>query len=199
MKTTYALASLFSLVILTSCNQKQEAKNEKIQSPTTETKVANPVIIIPQTERDTLKGSLKAISTGRIGNTFTTINYHSPAVRGRVVWGGLVPFDQVWVTGAHMATSIEFEGPVKLAGQELTAGKYAFFTIPSQTEWIVIINKNWEQHLTDEYDQKDDVLRVTVKPELLTENQERLMYTVEDSQLIIRWEKLKLLIPIQKF
>lgn len=198
MKNTYLLAPLFFLVILESCNQKEEAKTETTQSPTTEKKVADPVIITPQIERDTLKGSLKAISTGRIGNTFTTINYHSPAVRGRVVWGGLVPFDQVWVTGAHMATSIEFEGPVKIGGQELTAGKYAFFTIPSQKDWIVIINKNWEQHLTDEYDQKDDILRVTVKPEWLTENQERLMYAVENSQLIIRWEKLKLLIPIQK-
>jgi Protein of unknown function (DUF2911) len=196
MKNFTIVVSILSFSILASCNQKQEAKTEKIQSVTTEKKVVEPVTIISQIERDTIKGSLKAISTGRIGNTFTTINYHSPAVRGRVVWGGLVPFDQVWVTGAHMATSIEFEGPVKLAGKELTAGKYAFFTIPSQTEWIVIINKNWEQHLTDEYDQKDDILRVTVKPELLTENQERLMYSIDNTTISTRWEKIKLSIPV---
>ncbi len=149
-----------------------------------------------QVEGDTLKGSLKAIATGRIGNTFTTIHYHSPAVRGRVVWGGLVPFEQVWVTGAHMATSIEFEGPVRIGEKELAAGKYGFFTIPSQTEWTIMINKNWEQHLTDEYDQKDDLIRLTIKPETLTENQERLMYAVDNTAISIRWEKIKLSIPV---
>ena len=195
MKTTYIIANLLSLAILTSCNQKQETKTETKQ-PSSETKIVERVIINEQAERDTLKGSLKAIATGRIGNTFTTINYHSPAVRGRVIWGGLVPFDQVWVAGAHMATSIEFEGPVKIGGRELAAGKYGFFTIPSQNEWVIIVNKNWEQHLADEYDPKDDILRVSVKPEIQTENQERLMYVVDSSTITIRWDKIKISLPI---
>lgn len=183
---------IISVVIISSCNQKQETKKEI----TKEAKTDSPVTIAPQVERDTLKGSLKAIATNRIGNTFITINYHSPAIRGRVIWGGLVPFDQVWVTGAHMATSIEFEGPVKIGEQELAAGKYGFFTIPSQNEWTVIINRNWEQHLADEYDQKDDILRLRVKPEALVENQERLMYSVDNSTISMRWEKIKISIPV---
>jgi hypothetical protein len=197
MKTTYIIAILLSSMLLTSCNQKQKAKTDNTQlSPATETKANEPVTIQPQAEPDSLKGSIKALATGRIGNTFITINYHSPAVRGRMVWGGLVPFDQVWVTGAHMATTIEFEGSVKIGDQELAGGKYGFFTIPSQNEWIVIINKNWEQHLADEYDQKDDLIRLNIKPEILSENQERLMYSVDNTGISVRWEKIRLVIPV---
>jgi hypothetical protein len=146
-------------LILASCNQKEETKTGSDQlAPAKEEKA--PVVIQHQVEPDSLKGSLKALATGRIGNTFVTINYHSPAVRGRVIWGGLVPLNQVWVTGAHMATSIEFEGPVQINGQSLSAGKYGFFTIPSKDEWTIIINKNWEQHLADEYKQEDDILPI---------------------------------------
>jgi hypothetical protein len=185
--------SILIFIIFLSCSNNK--KEEQMKEPgKLESKDARVVKI--QVEGDTLKGSLKAIATGRIGNTFTTIHYHSPAVRGRVVWGGLVPFEQVWVTGAHMATSIEFEGPVRIGEKELAAGKYGFFTIPSQTEWTIMINKNWEQHLTDEYDQKDDLIRLTIKPETLTENQERLMYAVDNTAISIRWEKIKLSIPV---
>lgn len=189
------LTPLLLSLFLFSCSPKQEAKTETPQTGT-EKKVVEPVVILEQIERDTLKGSLKAIATGRIGSTFVTIHYHSPAVRGRVVWGGLVPYDQVWVTGAHMATAIELEGPVKIGEQELSAGKYALFTIPSQNDWTIVINKNWDQHLTDEYQQKDDIVRLTVQPEVLTENQERLMYKVDNTAIVIQWEKIKLSLPV---
>lgn len=200
MKADHIITCLFSVIILTSCNQKQEAKTETTQ-PVIEKKIVESVVIQPQTESDTLKGSLKALVTGKIGNTVITINYYSPAVRGRVIWGGLVPMDQVWVTGAHKATSIEFEGAVKIGSIELPAGKYGFFTIPSKDEWTIIINKNWDQHLTDNYDQKDDIVRVKVKPETEEENQERLRYVIESDQsnkgeIIIYWEKLEVSLPI---
>jgi hypothetical protein len=107
----------------------------------------------------------------------------------------------VWVTGAHQATSIEFEGAVKIGGVELPSGKYGFFTIPSKGEWTLIINKNWEQHLADEYDPKDDLVRVRVKPELEDANQERLRYLIEaeggkQGELAIYWEKLEVSLPI---
>jgi len=200
MKTNHVIIYLFSVIILTSCNQKQEAKTETTQ-PVIEKRIVEAVIIQPQTERDTLKGSLKALVTSKIGNTVITINYYSPAVRGRVIWGGLVPIDQVWVTGAHKATSIEIEGPVKIGGVELPAGKYGFFTIPSKDEWTIIINKNWDQHLTDDYDQKDDLVRVKVKPEVESINQERLRYVVESEggnqgEIVIFWEKLEVSLPV---
>ena len=102
----------------------------------------------------------------------------------------------MWVTGAHKATAIEFEGSVNINGQEISAGKYGFFTIPGKEQWTIILNKNWDQHLADEYDMKNDVLRFTIKPEIRSENQERLMYSVESARISIRWERMQINLPI---
>ncbi len=200
MKKIQLIAGIFFLIALFNCSQKREAKTETAQ-PVPEKKAVESVIIKPQSELDTLKGSLKAVAIGKIGNTVVTINYYSPAVRGRVIWGGLVPFEQVWVTGAHRATSIEFEGPVQIEGVKILAGKYALFTIPSKTEWTIIINKNWDQHLTDNYNTKDDVVRVKVKPEIEESNQERLRYVIEsegssNAEMVVYWEKLEISLPV---
>jgi hypothetical protein len=193
-RVTVNIFFLAAVIFFSGCHQKQASKEKNVSS--TKKEAIDPVVIAVQSERDTLKGSLKAIATGRIKNTFITVLYHSPAVRGRVVWGGLVPFDQVWVTGAHMATSIEFEGTATIGEQELPAGKYGLFTIPSQEEWTVVINKNWDQHLTDEYREEDDIVRIQVKPNTLLENQERLMYSFQESTLTVSWEKISVAIPI---
>jgi hypothetical protein len=195
-----SITVLLVLLFFLSCKQQKESKPETSQS-TTEKKLIESIVIQPQTERDTLKGSLKALATSKIGNTVVTVNYYSPAVRGRVIWGGLVPVDQVWVTGAHKATSIEFEGAVKIGGVEIPSGKYALFTIPSKTEWTIIINKNWDQHLADNYDGKEDVVRIKVKPETEKTHQERLRYVIEKEgenkgEVVIYWEKLEVSLPI---
>lgn len=190
----YLIVTLISLCCI-GCGTKQETQTETTITPT-EAKSVESIVIQSQSEPDTLKGSLKAMATGRIGSTFITIHYYSPAVRSRVIWGGLVPFNQVWATGAHMATAIEFEGPVKIGDQEIPAGKYGFFTIPTSTEWTVILNKNWDQHLTDEYNQQDDLVRVLLQPETLTDHQERLLYAVDSTAIIVRWEKIKVSLPV---
>jgi hypothetical protein len=200
MKIIITTVSLCFAISFSGCNQKQETKTETTQ-PATEKKVVEAIVIQPQIESDTLKGSLKALATGKIGNTVVTINYYSPAVRGRVIWGGLVPLEQVWVTGAHKATNVEFEGAVKIGDTEIPAGKYGLFTIPSKTEWTIIINKNWDQHLTDNYDQNDDIVRIKVKSETEAANQERLRYVIESAgaksgEIVVYWEKLEISIPI---
>lgn len=154
-----------------------------------------------QSEPDTLKGSLKAEAHGRIGPAHLTVAYHSPAVRGRVIWGGLVANSQVWVTGAHSATSLQTDQPIEVGGQPLPAGKYALFTIPGEQEWTVIINKNWEQHLADDYSEAEDVVRFTVKPETVEQHQERLRYEIvsqsdEQGAVVMTWDKLKLTLPV---
>lgn len=136
------------------------------------------------------------MAMSNVGNTHVHIEYGSPGVRGRVIWGGLVAYNQVWVAGAHNATSIDFSTDVKINGQVITKGKYAFFTIPGEQEWTLILNKNYDQHLADEYDQKEDVLRLKVKPEILLEVQESLTYTVEPmddkkGKVSMSWEKVK--------
>lgn len=158
-------------------------------------------IIGAQAEPDTLKGSLKAEAHGMIGNAHLTLNYHSPAVRGRMIWGGLVAYNQVWVTGAHSATSLTTDKDITIGGKPLPAGKYALFTIPGENEWIIILNKNWEQHLADDYTEKEDVLRVIIKPETSAQPQERLRYQIvseADSKgaIIISWDKLKVTVPV---
>ncbi|MBK5279102.1 MAG: DUF2911 domain-containing protein [Bacteroidia bacterium] len=161
-------------------------------------------VIEKQTVTDTLKGSLKAKAMGTIGTTNISISYYSPAVRGRVIWGGLVPVDNVWVTGAHRATRIDFNKEIEIGGVSLTPGKYALFTIPGKEEWTVIINKKWDQHLTDNYSQKDDVVRVLVKKEEEELNQERLQYIIQENtkkegEINIYWEKVKVSIPIKVY
>lgn len=150
-----------------------------------------------EVKADTSKKSIPAETHAIVGKNHYTIKYHSPAVRGRVIWGGLVAYGQVWVTGAHSATSVEFTQDVKIKGKLLKAGKYAFFTIPTKDKWTIIFNKNWEQHLADEYDAKDDVLRFEVKPKKQKETTERLKYDLKkksdtEGEFAVSWEKLKI-------
>ncbi|MFD1186143.1 DUF2911 domain-containing protein [Pontibacter rugosus] len=162
---------------------------------------AGSLAIGAQSEPDTLKGSLKAEAHGMIGPAHVTVAYHSPAVRGRVIWGGLVAHNQVWVTGAHSATSLQTDQPITIGGQPLPAGKYALFTIPGEKEWTVIINRNWEQHLADNYTEAEDVVRFSVEPETATQHQERLRYEVvpegqDKGAVVMTWDKLKLTLPV---
>ncbi len=150
-------------------------------------------------KEDTLKGSPERTAMATVGGVHVHIVYHSPGVRGRVIWGGLVPYDQVWVAGAHNATTIQFSKPVKINDQELEAGTYAFFIIPGQEQWTIVFNSRYNQHLTDEYNPKEDVMRFDVTPEAHEETP-RLTYAVDrvDDQsgaITFLWEKKHIHIP----
>jgi hypothetical protein len=99
-----------------------------------------------------------------IGITEVEITYHRPGVRGRVIWGGLVPYDEIWRTGANQATTIEFSGDVMIEGNKVAAGKYGLFTIPGKTEWTVIFSKQADLWGTGGYKEEEDALRIKVKP-----------------------------------
>ncbi len=151
---------------------------------------------------DTIKGSPTREISQTLGTNQITIKYHSPGVKGRVIWGGLVAYNRVWVTGAHYATNIAFSEDVLIGGKTISAGKYAFFTIPNKKNWILIINKNWDQHLADEYDEKDDIVRLTVKPEKLKSEVSRLKYyltpkNAQESTVSMAWEKVKVSFEVQ--
>ena len=194
--------------ILTYCSQPEQKQEQ--ETPTEETTShaghnmqasEGATIIGAQAEPDTLKGSLKAEAHGMIGDAHLTIAYHSPAVRGRMIWGGLVAYNQVWVTGAHSATSLMTDKDITIGGKELPAGKYALFTIPGEKEWTIIINKNWEQHLADDYAEGEDVLRFTVQPEIAPVKQERLRYEIvagdgATGNIQITWDMLKVSLPV---
>jgi len=131
-----------------------------------------------------------------IGEAHIHIDYSSPGVRSRIIYGGLLPYDTVWQAGAHMATWIETNKDLQIDGKILPAGKYGFFTIPSKDEWTIIFNSNWNQHGKDDYDENDDVLRFKVKPILSDEIIEHLEYKVNktndnEGKISLAWEKVK--------
>jgi len=194
MFKTILLSCCAAMIMLAACENPGSANTSG------DTIVQNTIKPTNKTIKDTARKSIPATASRRVNGNLLTVNYHSPAVRGRIIWGGLVPYDQVWVTGAHMATSLEVQKDFKMGGKKIPAGKYALFTIPGQQEWIVILNKNWEQHLADEYDAAQDVVRMNVKPQQ-SAHQERLMYEIDQTgenkcMLIMRWEKLRIGIPL---
>lgn len=151
---------------------------------------------------DTVKKSIPKEEHALVSGTHFMIKYHAPAVRGRTIWGGLVPYGEVWVTGAHSATSLEADKPFTVNGTSVPAGKYAVFTIPGKEKWTFIINKNWDQHLADDYDVKDDVVRIDITPEVMSSLQERLKYSIIDkgnaeASIDVRWENLKVSLPVK--
>lgn len=108
--------------------------------------------------------SQRAVVMQRIGITDITINYHRPLANGRKIWGGLVPYGQVWRAGANENTTITFTDPVTIEGKALDAGTYGLHMIPGENEWTVIFSKTNTAWGSFTYDQKEDALRVTVKP-----------------------------------
>ncbi|MFM8709672.1 MAG: DUF2911 domain-containing protein [Sphingomonadales bacterium] len=155
----------------------------------------------PNLVADSIRGSVNARTVALFGNDSIRITYHSPAVRKRIIWGGLVPFGEVWVTGAHNATTLEASAPLVIGQTEIAAGKYALFTIPGPDKWVVIINKNWNQHLAWDYDAKEDMVRVEVTP-LAAPHLERLQYFITpvsptNGSIGMRWEKLKIEFPVR--
>lgn len=155
--------------------------------------------IIP---KDTLKGSPIRVAMDFVGNNHVHIVYGSPGVRGRIIWGGLVAFGEVWVTGSHDATSITFSKDVLIDGKLVGAGKYAFFTIPGEEQWILILNKNHHQHLADDYSAAEDVLRLTVNPSTLGDVVQRLTYSVvkhseSEGSIVVQWDRTQVELPFQ--
>ncbi|HUC84889.1 MAG TPA: DUF2911 domain-containing protein [Candidatus Acidoferrales bacterium] len=117
----------------------------------------------------------------RVGLTDIEVVYSRPGMKGREIFGSLVPYDKVWRTGANSATKVTFSTAVKLEGHEIPAGSYALFTIPGADEWTVIINKNVNQWGAYTYDEKADLVRFTVNPVQLSEHIET--FTIEFNRL----------------
>ncbi|MFC2139512.1 DUF2911 domain-containing protein [Bacteroidota bacterium] len=165
-----------------------------------------PVSTTAQNEKP--RASLKASITQRLGvDTDITIVFSRPGVKGRVIWGELVPYGMApgnrysnekpfpWRAGANENTTIEFNDDILIEGQKISAGKYGIHMIPSETDWIIIFSKKnaeWGSYL---YDEAEDALRVTVTP-VKAAHQEWLMFGFENlagtsATAFLHWEKLK--------
>ena len=136
----------------------------------------------------------------QIGITDLTVAYSRPGVKGRVIWGELVPYDKPWRTGANEATTFTTTDDLTVGGKPLAAGAYSFFTIPTAGEWTVIFSQQKDLWGAFDYDPKQDVLRVTATPTTV-ESQEWMEFSFENltpasADLVLSWEKLRVAVPI---
>lgn len=137
----------------------------------------------------------------QVGITDIEISYSRPSAKGRKVFGGLVPYGEIWRTGANSATKLTFSTPVNFGGAEIAAGTYELFTIPGEKEWTVIIHKNMSQWGSYTYDAKNDVARVTAQVTSLPSASESFWIGLNDlrdnsATLNLTWEKTRVTVPI---
>jgi hypothetical protein len=137
-----------------------------------------------------------ATAEGTIGAVKVKIDYSQPSAKGRKIMGELVPYGQVWRTGANSTTSIEFSGPVKLEGKDLTPGKYGLYTIPGTDEWTIIINKDIKWGAFS-YSEANDVLRVKVKPSKTGTFVETFVISVDKDQVTMKWENTQVAFKVK--
>lgn len=128
-------------------------------------------------------------------NKTITINYNAPSVRGRKIMGELVPYGKVWRTGANAATTLTTQYDLMLGSLHVPAGKYTLFTIPGETEWTLIVNKQTGQWGTN-YDPSQDLGRVKMKVAKTAAPVEQLAFAVNDKELSLSWENTKVSVPV---
>jgi hypothetical protein len=191
MKNLLQITIIATLLFACKSEQKKEVKDEHQHHKVEKKSTSKKKVLSPHT-----------YAMAMVGDAHIHIDYSSPGVRGRMIFGGLLAYDEIWQSGAHKATWLETNKDLLIDGKTLKAGKYGVFTIPSKKDWTVIFNTNWNQHGKDEYDEKDDVLRFKVTPKLSDEITEHLVYKVEkkgDAQgsISLSWEKVTIRFPFQ--
>ncbi len=148
------------------------------------------------------QASPAATATGKIGEANITITYNGPSVKGRQIWGGLVPFDKVWRAGANQATIFMTDKDIKVGGKALPAGKYSLYALVGEKEWTIIFNSQTGQwginrDGTTTEDPAKDVIRVAVKPKKSDAMNERLVYTINNGGFVLSWENLDVPVSIK--
>jgi hypothetical protein len=143
--------------------------------------------------------SPKKVAQKTVSGVDISVQYFAPNVRGRVVWGDLVPYDEVWRTGANNATVFEVNKKVQIGGKVVPAGKYALFTIPVKGgPWTVILNKTYDQWGAYNYDKADDLLRFEVTPQRTIEMNEEMSFDIDDEgNVVFKWEYLSFKFPVK--
>jgi hypothetical protein len=140
--------------------------------------------------------SPNASTSQLVGITDIDLHYSRPGVKGRAIWGGLVPYDQVWRTGANENTTIRFSTAVKVEGHELPAGTYGVQTIPTAGDWTLILSKDADEWGAFDYKPEHDAMRATIKPRPGSRFEERMGFRFEDltddsAPVVLAWEKLE--------
>lgn len=137
----------------------------------------------------------------KVGLVDAKVVYSRPSMKGRVIFGDLVPYGEVWRTGANASTKVHFSDDVMIDGQKLEGGEYALYTIPGENEWTIIFSKNTGLWGAGGYDQSDDALRVTVEPMMLEKPVESFTIgfanlTDSGADMMVKWDQTAVAIPI---
>lgn len=133
---------------------------------------------------------------GTIDSAEIAVFYSAPAVKGRLIWGELVPYGKIWRTGANEATVFETNKGLLIQDQVLAAGKYALFTIPGENEWTFIFNSEWNQWGAFKYDNAKDILRIKVPVEKSSTFNERMKFEIINNNVVLFWENLQVGFPV---
>lgn len=146
--------------------------------------------------------SPKATLSQNVGVSEVVVTWSRPAVKGRKIWGGLVPYGQMWRAGANANTTLKFSDPVTINGKELPAATYGFHTIPGEKEWTLILSKDNNLNGSYGYKQENDAMRLTAVPVVIADHTERLAFDVAEltdstAEISLSWEKLKVSFTVQ--
>ncbi len=174
------MKNLFSLLFIACCLFSMNSVQAQIEAP-----AASPHSTLQQ----------------RVGLTDITIVYSRPGMKGRTIFGELVPYNKVWRTGANQATTIEFSDDVTIKGKKLNAGKYSLYTFPGKEEWTVIFNKDW-RHWGTQYEKDGDAVRVKVKPFNISPSVESFTIDINDlrnstASLVLKWADTGVKVPFR--
>ncbi len=157
---------------------------------------------ISSSAQDLPQPSPKSKLEQRVGLTDITIEYSRPSVKGRKIFGELVPYGELWRTGANLNTTVEFSTPIIIQNELIEAGKYSLITIPSEDNWVIIFNKNTENWGTFDYNEEADRMRIEVGGEKYGEFVETFVINVgnianESAEIQLIWDRTKISIPFE--
>lgn len=189
---TAAITTAFLISLAPATAQKAKVEKTKAESTWQDNRDHNKV-----------RSSPNAIVGQQVGSLEIVVTYGRPGVKGRKIFGGLLPYGKVWRTGADEATTLKFSQDVHFGGKKVDAGSYSLFTIPGEKSWTVILNKEADQWGSYEYDAAQDVARVEVKPKAVP-NEERLTFEFTNlepkssaADLVLRWATTEVVVPIR--
>lgn len=195
MHKSFPLLGICLLLLLAACGSTTKPA-ETVETNTEPLAFSAPLPPFTTTVVEATLASPRKELVGELNGVNITVNYGSPSVKGRAIWDSLVPYGEVWRTGANEATRITIDRAIRIGEKELGAGTYGLFTIPADDEWQVIFNRTADQWGAYEYKETDDVVRISTHPVLEDSIMETLEFSLAPNALVLQWEKLRLPIPL---
>lgn len=141
-----------------------------------------------------------ATTMQRVGLTDVEITYSRPSVKGRAIFGELVPFGEIWRTGANASTKVKFSSEVMIGDTKVAAGTYSLYAIPTQSSWTLILNSNLTLWGSDGYQESEDVVRMDIKPMMMADKVESMRISVENiskdgASIVLAWDNMSAALP----